>query len=132
MSDGWMLGDLRALPGVRHTAIVTTDGLIKEASPGLARDSADRLAAACSGMHALGVGMATEHGMGGRRVEQCVVQFDGGFLFVRAAGEGTLLAVVAEAKVDASQVAYQMVSDAARMREGMQTAPRADQGAPAT
>ena len=68
---------------------------------------ADKLAAACAGLASLGHGISKEFGTGtGPR--QVMVEFDGGFLFVRGAGDGSRLAVVTEPVIDPALIAQQM------------------------
>jgi predicted regulator of Ras-like GTPase activity (Roadblock/LC7/MglB family) len=56
---------------------------------------------------ALGIGMSREFGTGDS-IRQVIVEYDGGFLFVRGAGDGSRLAVVTEATIDPALIAQQM------------------------
>jgi predicted regulator of Ras-like GTPase activity (Roadblock/LC7/MglB family) len=102
----WMLEKL-TVKGVRHAVVLTSDGLPKARSERTSSEVADRLAATCAGLKSLGQSVASEFGTGGTP-RQVLVEFDGGFLFVRGAGDGSCLAVVTEPVVDPALIAQQM------------------------
>lgn len=105
--SSWMLELIRSVRGVRHVVVLTSDGLLKVRTDHTPADVADKLAAACAGLSSLGHGVSKEFGSGsGPR--QVMVEFDGGFLFVRGAGDGSRLAVVTEAVIDPALIAQQM------------------------
>jgi predicted regulator of Ras-like GTPase activity (Roadblock/LC7/MglB family) len=107
VDNSWMLELIRTVRGVRHVVVLTSDGLLKVRTDHTPQDVADKLAAACAGLTALGQGVSKEFGTGaGPR--QVMVEFDGGFLFVRGAGDGSRLAVVTEPVIDPALVAQQM------------------------
>lgn len=107
VDNSWMLELIRTVRGVRHVVVLTSDGLLKVRTEHTPADVADKLAAACAGLTALGQGISKEFGTGaGPR--QVMVEFDGGFLFVRGAGDGSRLAVVTEPVIDPALVAQQM------------------------
>lgn len=105
--DSWMLDLIAGVRGVRHVVVLTSDGLMKVRTAQTPVDLADKVAAACAGLVALGLGMSREFGAS-EAIRQIVVEFDGGFLFVRGAGDGSRLAVVTEPTVDPALVAQQM------------------------
>jgi predicted regulator of Ras-like GTPase activity (Roadblock/LC7/MglB family) len=105
--DSWMLELIRSVRGVRHAVVLTSDGLLKVRTEHTELDVADKLAAACAGLTALGHGISREFGVGAAP-RQVMVEFDGGFLFVRGAGDGSRLAVVTEAVIDPALIAQQM------------------------
>jgi predicted regulator of Ras-like GTPase activity (Roadblock/LC7/MglB family) len=105
--NSWMLELVRTVRGVRHVVVLTSDGLLKVRTDHTPPDMADKLAAACAGLTALGQGISKEFGSGiGPR--QVMVEFEGGFLFVRGAGDGSRLAVVTDPVIDPALVAQQM------------------------
>jgi predicted regulator of Ras-like GTPase activity (Roadblock/LC7/MglB family) len=105
--NSWMLELIRTVRGVRHAVVLTSDGLLKVRTAHTPVDVADKLAAACAGLSSLGQGVSKEFGAGtGPR--QVMVEFDGGFLFVRGAGDGSRLAVVTEQVIDPALIAQQM------------------------
>lgn len=107
VDNSWMLELIRTVRGVRHVVVLTSDGLLKVRTDHTPVDVADKLAAACAGLTALGQGISKEFGTGaGPR--QVMVEFDGGYLFVRGAGDGSRLAVVTEPVIDPALVAQQM------------------------
>ena len=107
VDNSWMLELIRTVRGVRHVVVLTSDGLLKVRTDHTPADVADKLAAACAGLTALGQGVSKEFGTGaGPR--QVMVEFDGGYLFVRGAGDGSRLAVVTEPVIDPALVAQQM------------------------
>lgn len=105
--NSWMLELIRGVRGVRHVVVLTSDGLLKVRTDNTPLDVADKVAAACAGLVALGIGMSREFGTGDS-IRQVIVEYDGGFLFVRGAGDGSRLAVVTEATIDPALIAQQM------------------------
>jgi len=105
--DSWMLDLVAGVRGVRHVVVLSSDGLVKVRTDVTDPDTADKVAAACAGLVALGTSMGREFGAGDR-LRQVLVEFEGGFLFVRRAGDGSRLAVVTDASVDPGLVAQQM------------------------
>lgn len=103
----WMLELIRTVRGVKHVVVLSADGLLKVRTDHTPADVADKLAAACAGLASLGHGISKEFGSG-TVPRQVMVEFDGGFLFVRGAGDGSRLAVVTEAAIDPALIAQQM------------------------
>lgn len=106
-ANSWMLDLVSGVKGVRHVVVLTSDGLMKVRTDHTPLDVGDKVAAACAGLVALGLSMSREFGESDA-IRQIVVEFDGGFLFVRGAGDGSRLAVVTETTVDPGLVAQQM------------------------
>jgi len=104
---GWMIAEVSVVPGVRDVVVFSVDGLLLAGSAGLGRDRAERLAATCSGLQSLGRALGQEFGTGAGLVRHQMIEFDGGFLFLRSA-DGAHLAVVADPVVDPRQVARAM------------------------
>lgn len=105
--SSWMLELIRTVRGVQHVVVLSADGLLKVRTDHTPADVADKLAAACAGLASLGHGISKEFGSG-TVPRQVMVEFDGGFLFVRGAGDGSRLAVVTEAAIDPALIAQQM------------------------
>ncbi len=120
----WMVADVASVSGVRHVVVLSTDGLLMARSEGTGRDSADRLAAACSGLQSLAKGLGREFGTGSKAVIQQMVEFDGGFLFMVAAGQGSYLAVVTDVAVDPQLIAQQMRIQVNRIGSHLSSPPR--------
>jgi predicted regulator of Ras-like GTPase activity (Roadblock/LC7/MglB family) len=125
---GWLLDEMVAgVPAVHHAVVLSTDGLAVAASTGLSREDGEHLAAVASGFHSLAKGVGRHFEVG--PVHQTMVEFDGGFLFVVAAGGGTCLAVFSGPDCDIGLVAYEMARLVRRVGEHLFSPPRADSGA---
>ncbi|NJQ02675.1 roadblock/LC7 domain-containing protein [Streptomyces zingiberis] len=120
----WMVADVASVPGVWHAVVLSADGLPMARSEGTGREGADRLAAACCGLQSLARGLGREFGSGTRDVLQQMVEFEGGFLFVVAAGQGSHLAVVTDAAVDPRLIAQQMRVQVNRIGSHLPAPPR--------
>jgi predicted regulator of Ras-like GTPase activity (Roadblock/LC7/MglB family) len=119
----WLLDDLvRRVTHIEQAVILSRDGLAIGASGGLTREDSEYLAAVAAGFQSLARG-AGQH-FGGGAVRQTVVEMDSAFLFVTAAGEGSCLAVLAGANVDAGLVAYEMTVLVKRVGEHLGVNPR--------
>ncbi|KJS55537.1 roadblock/LC7 domain-containing protein [Streptomyces rubellomurinus] len=126
---GWLLADIIAVPHVQHAVVVSSDGLEIGRSARIAREDAERLAAACSGLQSLARGVADGFGGQGSTTRQIVVEYGGGYLFIVAAGAGAHLAVVTGDAVDAGLVAYQMQMMVERIGTHLTSPPRFDHAA---
>ncbi|TWE18884.1 roadblock/LC7 domain-containing protein [Kitasatospora atroaurantiaca] len=124
---GWLLADIVTVPEVQHAVVVSNDGLEIGRSERIAREDAERLAAACSGLQSLARGVA--QGFGGRHssTRQIIIEYGGGYLFIVAAGAGAHLAVVTGEAVDAGLVAYQMQVLVERIGAHLTSPPRVEQ-----
>jgi predicted regulator of Ras-like GTPase activity (Roadblock/LC7/MglB family) len=119
----WLLDDLvTRVTHIDQAVILSRDGLAIGASGGLSREDSEYLAAVAAGFQSLARG-AGQH-FGGGSVRQTVVEMDAAFLFVTAAGEGSCLAVLAGANVDAGLVAYEMTVLVKRVGEHLGVNPR--------
>lgn len=92
--------------GVRDAIIVSSDGLLMAMSMGMTRESADRFAAASSGLIGLAHGASTP--FGGGRVTEVIIELEYGFIFVTGISDGSLMAVMADASADVGLVGYEM------------------------
>jgi hypothetical protein len=110
VDQNWMLDEIAGVRGVRHAVVLSADGIVKAHSDQTRKEDADRLAAACAGLKSIGQGLARQFADGGGTSRQVMVEFDGdgGFLFVRGAGDGSHLAVVTGQVVDPGLIAQQM------------------------
>ncbi|MFI1800235.1 roadblock/LC7 domain-containing protein [Streptomyces sp. NPDC020379] len=119
----WLLDDLVERVGtVRKALVLSGDGLPTGKSQGLSREDAEHLAAVSSGFHSLAKGVGRHFDAG--QVRQTVVELDNAFLFVTAAGDGSCLAVLADADSDIGLVAYEMTLLVKRVGAHLATAPR--------
>lgn len=114
----WLLGNfVKSVPRVRHTLVVSADGLLMAMSEDLDRTSGDQMAAIVSGLSSLTRGAARQLRAGD--VRQSIVEMDELFLFTTAISDGSVLAVVAEADADVGLVGYEMTVLVARAETTM-------------
>ncbi|MFJ8666569.1 roadblock/LC7 domain-containing protein [Streptomyces sp. NPDC093600] len=119
----WLLDDLVVrVRDVRHTVVLSHDGLAVGSSSSLSREDAEHLAAIASGLHSLAKGAGRQFHTGG--VRQTMVEMDDGFLFVAAAGDGSCLAVLSSVSADIGLIAYEMARLVKRVGEHLRTPPR--------
>ena len=103
----WLLDNfVKSVPGVRHTLVVSADGLLMAMSDELDRTSGDQMSAIVAGMSSLTRGAARQLRSGD--VRQCIIEMDTQFLFLMSISDGSVLAVVADAACDVGLVGYEM------------------------
>ena len=121
----WMIDEVTWVQGVRHVVVATSDGLVTARSDKTSEEVADRVAAACAGLHSLGRSVGKEFGSASGAVHQVMVGFDGGYLFVRRAGDGSHLAVITEQVVDPGLIGQQMQAQVVKIgQRNLATPPR--------
>ncbi len=103
----WLLDNfVRSTPGVRHTVVVSADGLLMAMSDQLHREAGDQLSAIVSGMSSLTRGASRQLRAG--EVRQAIIEMDNLFLFLMSVSNGSVLSVVAEASCDVGLIGYEM------------------------
>ena len=103
----WLLDNfVKSVSGVRHTLVVSADGLLMAVSDDLDRTSADQLSAVVAGLSSLTRGAARQLRCG--EVRQSIVEMDSLFLFLMTISDGSVLAVAADAVCDVGLVGYEM------------------------
>ena len=103
----WLLDNfVKSVPGVRHTLVVSADGLLMAMSNELDRTSGDQLAAIVAGLNSLTRGAARQLRAG--EVRQAIVEMDHNFMFQMSISDGSVLGVVADATCDVGLVGYEM------------------------
>lgn len=103
----WLLDNfVKSVPGVRHTLVVSADGLLMAMSDNLDRTSGDQLAAIVAGLSSLTRGAARQLQAGD--VRQAIVEMDELFLFLMSVSNGSVLAVVADTTCDVGLIGYEM------------------------
>jgi predicted regulator of Ras-like GTPase activity (Roadblock/LC7/MglB family) len=103
----WLLDNfVKSVPGVRHTLVVSADGLLMAVSDDLDRTSGDQLAAIVSGMSSLTRGAARQLQSG--EVRQSIIEMDTLFMFTMSINDGSVLSVMAEATCDVGLIGYEM------------------------
>ncbi|GAA4573260.1 roadblock/LC7 domain-containing protein [Planotetraspora kaengkrachanensis] len=126
----WLLDDLtQRIPDIRHAIVLSADGLAMGGSKGLTREDAEHLSAISAGSHSLALGAGRHFGLGG--VRQTIIELEGGFLFVTAAGQGARLAVLAASDAELGMVTYEMALLVKRVGEHLTAQPRGAAPAPA-
>jgi predicted regulator of Ras-like GTPase activity (Roadblock/LC7/MglB family) len=127
-TEDWMIEEVAGVPGVRHVLVTSADGLVRARSPQITREVAEKVGAACAGLHTLGVSVGrqfeSEFGDEGGNVKQVLIQFNGGLLFVRHAADGSRLAVITDSGVDAALIGQQMALQVQKIGKPLGTAPR--------
>jgi predicted regulator of Ras-like GTPase activity (Roadblock/LC7/MglB family) len=125
---GWMLNELANMPEVRFVVLLAADGMSLAYSESVDRDTADKVAASASGFHSIGVALAPFCGGKDNGLRQVVGEFDEGFLFVKTAGENSLLAVSTTDLVNAEVVTHRMNGLAERVGEELASPARRQGG----
>lgn len=105
---GWMLDDALRMPETRHAILLSADGLLMAHSERISRDDAERHAAGMSGLQSLARNTAEFCGDSATPWQQTVSEFDGGYVFLVAAGERAYLAVSATENVDMEAVSFRL------------------------
>lgn len=127
-TEDWMIDAVTEVPGVRHALVTSADGLVRARSPKISRESAETVGAACAGLYSLGVSVGgqfeSEFGSGSGTAELVMIRFEGWFLFVRRAADGSRLAVVTDSTVDAAVIGQQMALQVQKIGKSLGTAPR--------
>jgi predicted regulator of Ras-like GTPase activity (Roadblock/LC7/MglB family) len=119
----WLLDDLVSrVPEVERALILSRDGLAVAVSSEMKREDAEHLSAIAAGFQSLARGMGGHFGGGNAR--QIMVEMDGYFLFVTAAGKGSCLAVLTSSNTDVGLVAYEMAVLVKRVGRHLSVSPR--------
>ncbi|GAA1077317.1 roadblock/LC7 domain-containing protein [Nocardiopsis composta] len=121
----WLLDDLLTrAQGTRHAIVLSTDGLLMASSSRLDRSAAEHLAAIASGLHSLAAGASRQFDAG--EIRQSIIEMDGAFLFVAAAGEGACMALLSDTDSDVGLIAYEMNKVIQRVGQYLSAPPRPD------
>ncbi|MCX4095652.1 roadblock/LC7 domain-containing protein [Nocardia sp. alder85J] len=119
----WLLNELvRQLAGVRHTVVLSTDGLLLGQSTAMSREDAEHLCALASALQ--GLARSTSRRFGGGAVRQTVVELDDAMLFVTTAGTNACLALLADDSADLGMIAYELNQTVKRVGAVLATASR--------
>ncbi|MFF3890370.1 roadblock/LC7 domain-containing protein [Streptomyces sp. NPDC001914] len=104
-SSGFVLAGLDQaiadVPGARHAVLLGADGLPRGATSGMSKDLADTISAAMTGIHAYS--RVTSQFVGDledAEWRQTVIEFQHGWIFLIAAGDGAFLAASADHDCD--------------------------------
>ncbi|GGV47529.1 roadblock/LC7 domain-containing protein [Streptomyces longisporoflavus] len=122
----WMLKELAdGVPQTRQIVVLSADGL-RIARYGGDPDGADRVAAACAGLQSLAAAVATEIPGSGGGMRMVIIEVDGGYFYLMAAGAGAYLAVLADETVDAGLIGNRMRDLVVRIGAHLTSPPRRD------
>ena len=121
---GWLLEDLSNVPGIRFAVLLSDDGLRIAHSDGVAKDDAERFAAAASGLRSLGKALGEFCGGTDNGVRQNMTEYDQGMILITAAGEGAVLGVSTTPETDIGLVAHRMNELAGRVGHELGAQPR--------
>ncbi|MCX2925070.1 MULTISPECIES: roadblock/LC7 domain-containing protein [unclassified Streptomyces] len=124
----WVLNDVLEVRGARHAVLVSGDGLLLQRSDDISRDDAETNAAAMSSMQSLSRAVSGFVGSGNGVWKQTLLEYDGGWIFLSAAGQGAYLAVSAAPDVDMEAVSFRMQKTVVALSKAMSVAPRSDHG----
>ncbi|MEU6842387.1 roadblock/LC7 domain-containing protein [Streptomyces sp. cg28] len=120
----WMLKELAdSVANVQQVVVLSADGL-RIARYGGDPDAADRIAAACAGLQSLASAVATEIPSSSGKMNMVIIEVDGGFFYLMAAGKGAYLAVLANQFVDAGMISHQMRDLVIRIGAHLTSPPR--------
>ncbi|GAA3808203.1 roadblock/LC7 domain-containing protein [Streptomyces chiangmaiensis] len=127
----WVLNDVLTVRGARHAILVSSDGLLLERSSDIPRDEAETNAAAMSSMQSLSRAVSG-FVAGGKGVwKQTLMEYDGGWIFLKAAGSGAYLAVSTALDVDMELMALRMHQVVTALGKALSAQPRQSTGAEA-
>ncbi|MEV8313701.1 roadblock/LC7 domain-containing protein [Streptomyces sp. NPDC059900] len=130
---GWMLRPLIEIPGVRHSVVVSEDGLrLGHASAenlsgpvsDLSVAEAESLSAACAAMTMTGRSTTALLFGTGADVRQLMVESDQGFVLFTHAGVGAHLGVATDLTADVGLVAQQMQLLVVKIGSHLSSLPR--------
>nr|WP_284288758.1 roadblock/LC7 domain-containing protein [Angustibacter aerolatus] len=104
----WLLDNfVKSVPGVKHTLVVSADGLLMAMS-----DELDRTAGDQAGRDRLGHVQPDPRGrlasLRGGEVRQAIVEMDTQFMFLMNISDGSVLSVAADATCDVGLIGYEM------------------------
>lgn len=124
---GWMLDDLLLeVPKTRNAVLITADGLVKAWSQGLARETAEKVAALISPMQSLSSNRELAEFAGGHcSAWQCTLtELDDGHVLIAAAGDGSFVAVSTARDADLFEVTRRVTDLVQRLGENLTSPPR--------
>jgi predicted regulator of Ras-like GTPase activity (Roadblock/LC7/MglB family) len=123
-SMDWLLRDLaESVPGLLHIVVLSADGLCI-ARHSTERDTADRLAAAASGIKSLAQSVAREFPEEDRALKTVLLELDPGYFLMMSAGDRSYLAVTSDGTINPGHIGRCMRDLVARIGEHLSSAPR--------
>ncbi|MET8943674.1 roadblock/LC7 domain-containing protein [Streptomyces sp. NPDC004542] len=120
----WMLKELAdGVPGIEMIVVLSADGL-RIARHGGDPDAADRVAAACAGVQSLAGAVAQELPGSDGDMKLVVIEIDGGYFYLMAAGANAYLAVLADVVCEPGRMSGMMRDLVVRIGAHLTTSPR--------
>jgi predicted regulator of Ras-like GTPase activity (Roadblock/LC7/MglB family) len=120
----WMIDDVLKAKGTRYGVLLSSDGLKLLHSGDIGKDDADRVAAAMSSVQSLSRAMMEFAGHGATLWRQTMMEFDEGFMFLAAAGQGAHLLVSTTRDVDMEDVVFRMQQLVQQLSRELSSRPR--------
>jgi predicted regulator of Ras-like GTPase activity (Roadblock/LC7/MglB family) len=120
----WMLKELAdGVPGIEMIVVLSADGL-RIARHGGDPDAADRVAAACAGVQSLAGAVAQELPGSDGDMKLVVIEIDGGYFYLMAAGANAYLAVLADVVCEPGRMSGMMRDLVVRIGAHLTSPPR--------
>ncbi|MFD4557188.1 roadblock/LC7 domain-containing protein [Streptomyces sp. NPDC058469] len=120
----WMLKDLAdGVPGIQQIVVLSADGL-RIARYGGDPDAADRVAAACAGLQSLAGAVASEIPGSDGRMKMVIIEINGGYFYLMAAGANAYLAVLSDVVAEPGQMSNRMRDLVVRIGAHLTSPPR--------
>lgn len=112
------------VPGARHAVLLGSHGLPRGASSGMGQDLADTISAAMTGIQAYSRATAQFVGDPDFQWRQTVIEFQHGWIFLIAAGDGAFLAASAAPDCDIDRFTARLADAVPRLGVGTATGAR--------
>ncbi|MDH6216964.1 roadblock/LC7 domain-containing protein [Streptomyces pseudovenezuelae] len=120
----WMLKDLAdGVPGIEMIVVLSADGL-RIARYGGDPDAADRVAAACAGLQSLAGAVAHEIPDSDGRMKLVIIEINGGYFYLMAAGANAYLAVLSDVVAEPGLMSNRMRDLVVRIGAHLTSPPR--------
>jgi predicted regulator of Ras-like GTPase activity (Roadblock/LC7/MglB family) len=120
----WMLKDLAdGVPGIQQIVVLSADGL-RIARYGGDPDAADRVAAACAGLQSLAGAVAQEIPDSDGRMKLVIIEINGGYFYLMAAGANAYLAVLSDVVAEPGLMSNRMRDLVVRIGAHLTSPPR--------
>ncbi|SEQ80417.1 Predicted regulator of Ras-like GTPase activity, Roadblock/LC7/MglB family [Streptomyces sp. yr375] len=120
----WLLKELYdGVPGIEMIVVLSADGLRIARYAG-DPDAADRVAAACAGLQSLAGAVAQEIPSVVGDMNLVIIEMDGGYFYLMAAGANAYLAVLADVRCEAGRMSASMRDLVVRIGAHLTTPPR--------
>ncbi|MEZ7006474.1 roadblock/LC7 domain-containing protein [Streptomyces sp. AD55] len=121
-----MLKDLYdGVPGIEMIVVLSADGLRIARYSG-DPDAADRVAAACAGLQSLAAAVAHEIPSSDGRMKLVIIEINGGYFYLMAAGPNAYLAVLSDVRCEPGRMSNRMADLVARIGPHLTSPARRD------